>query len=375
MTHGLIVGKFYPPHLGHHLAIREAAQRCDRLSVLVMASFAETIALDDRVNWLRAEHAVDSAVRVLGIRCDAPVDLDDPTVWTAQIAAMSAALRCAGAGSVDVVFSADAYGAELAARLGATFQRLERPAAGPSGSAVRRDLAGSWLSLAPATRAGLATRVIVVGAESTGTTTVSRRVAEHYKRGAGVWSATQCVGEFGRDYTELKWSAARRAALDAGTRPPNLDEIVWDRSDFDMVATEQTRRENAFAETGSPILICDTDAFATAIWERRYLGTAARTGQPWTRPPALPRRDLYLVTDDVGVPWQDDGMREGDQQIRAAMTGWFIDALTAAEHSWVLLTGSLTERLELAIRTIDPLLAHRTTFGAPLAGPGFAVSA
>lgn len=57
--------------------------------------------------------------------------------------------------------------------------------------------------------------------------------------------------------------------------------------------------------------------------------------------------------------------------MRAAMTGWFADALTAAGHSWVLLTGSLPERLELAVRTVDPLLDLSMRFGEPLHGPGF----
>lgn len=62
---------------------------------------------------------------------------------------------------------------------------------------------------------------------------------------------------------------------------------------------------------------------------------------------------------------------EGDLTIRAAMTGWFTEALTAEQHSWVLLTGTLEERMDLAVRTIDPLLAHRARFGEPLHGPGF----
>lgn len=114
------------------------------------------------------------------------------------------------------------------------------------------------------------------------------------------------------------------------------------------------------------MLICDTDAFATAIWKRRYLGDAS--GGAWT---AVPPRAVYLVTDHDGVPWHDDGMREGDLSGRAAMTAWFIDALTAAGQSWVLLTGTLEQRLDVALTTIEPLLAVRTRFGEPLRGPGF----
>jgi nicotinamide riboside kinase len=185
-----------------------------------------------------------------------------------------------------------------------------------------------------------------------------------------VWAGTGWVGEYGRDYTAIKWARDRAARAELA-----LDDLEWTAEDFDAVATEQTRRENDAAAAGSPLLICDTDAFATAVWERRYLGPRARSSQPWTA--ALPRRAVYLVTDHYGVPWVDDGLREGDQAVRAAMTGWFTEALTRAGESWVLLTGTLEERLSLAIRTTDLLLQRAATFAAPLApasGPGLAAA-
>jgi HTH-type transcriptional repressor of NAD biosynthesis genes len=366
--HGLFIGKFYPPHLGHHAAIRTAAQRCERVTVVVMVTVAETIDLADRVAWLRSEHSDSSAVKIVGVRCDAPLDLGDDHVWTAQIAVMDAGVRSVCDEPVDAVFSADHYGRELAERFKAKFVGLERAL---SATSVRTDLAGTWWNLAPATRAGLATRVIVLGAESTGTTTVSRELAEHYRRRGGVWANTGWVGEYGREYTGIKWDVESAAARSEGRPGPALDAIVWNREDFDRVAREQTAAEERAARTGSPLLICDTDAFATTIWERRYLGAGARTGQDWSRAPVLPRRDLYLLTDHRGVPWSDDGLREGDLALRAAMTGWFADALTAAGHSWVLLSGPLVERVKLAVRSVDQLLTYRMRFGTPLSGPGF----
>jgi len=50
----------------------------------------------------------------------------------------------------------------------------------------------------------------------------------------------------------------------------------------------------------------------------------------------------------------------------ALMTGWFTTALTAAGHSWVLLTGTLDERLNLATRVTDYVLANRSRFGAAI---------
>ncbi|GIH14953.1 AAA family ATPase [Rugosimonospora africana] len=361
LRHGIVIGKFYPPTLGHHHLIRTAAANVERLTVVCMAAAVETIPLADRVAWLRAEHAADTTVTVVGIRCDAPTDYDDETVWAAQVALMRAAVATVTAEPVDAVFTSEEYGGQLASWFGAKHVPIDpdRTTVPISGSAVRADLAVGWAWLAPATRAGLTTRVVLVGAESTGTTTISQLLAEHYRSRGGVWASTRWVGEYGREYTAIKWERDRAARPDLA-----LDDLEWTADDFDAVATEQTRRETVAAAAGSPLLVCDTDAFATAVWERRYLGPQARSDQAWAS--ALPRRAIYLVTDHDGVPWVDDGLREGDQSIRAAMTGWFAEALTRAGKSWMLLTGSLDQRLSLAVRTTDLLLAQAATFAAPL---------
>ncbi len=328
--HGLVVGKFYPPHAGHHLLVRTAAAQAAQVTVLVMSTAAERLSMAERVAWMQAEHP---GVTVRGIVCDAPVDYDSQPVWAAQVACMKAVVR----ERVDIVFSSEKYGDELAAWFGAVHVPVDplRTRAPISGTACRADLYGNWSQLAPATRAGLAARIVVVGAESTGTTTVSRALAAHYRHR---WPATEWVPEYGREVVLERVAAGEP-----------FDEIPWTAADFAAIAAHQQQLEETAARRGAPVLICDTDAFATTVWERRYLGTAA----PCL--PLAPRR-RYLLTDHVGVPFVQDGIRDGEH-IRADMTGWFVDALTAAGLSWVLLTGTLDERVGLAVRVTDRALA------------------
>jgi NadR type nicotinamide-nucleotide adenylyltransferase len=362
--HGLVVGKFYPPHRGHEYLIERAAARSTQVTVLAMAAACETLPLADRVAWLRAACMGLPAVTIAGACCDVPVDFRDEMVWAAQVAVMNAALTADARPPVDAVFSSEPYGDELAARLGAEHVSIDpsRAAVPVSASQIRADLAGRWDQLTLPAQAGLAVRVVVVGAESTGTSTIAEMIADHYRHRGGAWARTCCVGEAGRDYTFTKWQRARAAAAPAGRPEPALEELEWTAADFDAVAAEQTRRENRAATAGSPLVVCDTDAFATSVWERRYLGGHARGLQPWATT-GLPRHDIYLLTSHEGVPWHDDGLREGDLAIRAAMTGWFAAALTAAGHSWVLLTGSLQDRFALAVRVTDAALKRRATFG------------
>jgi HTH-type transcriptional repressor of NAD biosynthesis genes len=362
--HGLVVGKFYPPHLGHQYLIERAAAQCSHVTVLVIAAGCETLPLADRVAWLRAACGGLPAVTIAGVRCDVPMDLGDAAIWAAQVAVMRAALDGNGRPPADAVFSSEPYGGELAAWLGAAHVCVDsgRVAVPVSASQIRADLAGSWDYLVAPAQAALAARVVVVGAESTGTSTIAGLLADHYRQFGGPLARTRCVSEAGRDYTVIKWQEALAAAVAKGMREPRLDELAWTAADFDAVAVEQTRREGQAAAAGSPLVVCDTDAFATSVWERRYLGPQARGLQPWATT-GLPRHDVYLVTSGEGVPWHDDGLREGDLAIRAAMTGWFTAALTSAGHSWVLLTGSIEDRLALAVRVTDSVLRWRARFG------------
>jgi NadR type nicotinamide-nucleotide adenylyltransferase len=362
--HGLVVGKFYPPHRGHMYLIEQAAARCSRVTVLVMAAACETVPMADRVGWLREACAGVPGVSVAGVRCDVPVDFGDEAIWTAQVAVMRAALEGNGVAAVDAVISSEPYGAGLAARLGAEQVSVDpgRTTVPVSASQIRADLAVCWDDLVAPARAGLAARVVFVGAESTGTSTLAERLANWYRCRGGVWARTRCVTEAGRDYTITKWRQACADAAAAGRAEPALEELQWTTTDFDVVAAEQTRRENSAAASGSPLLVCDTDAFATSVWERRYLGANARGPQPWATA-LLTRHDVYLVTSHGGVAWHDDGLREGDLAVRAAMTGWFTEALTSAGHSWVLLTGRIEDRLALAVRVTDSVLRRRACFG------------
>ncbi|WP_432544530.1 AAA family ATPase [Kineococcus sp. SYSU DK002] len=354
MRTGLVVGKFYPPHPGHHALVETAADRCDELVVLVEAADRETVPLADRVAWMRAEHP---RVRVLGARCDAPVDYGSETVWAAQVRIVQVALALAGVDRVDVVFSSEAYGTELARRLGAVHDLVDpgRTRVPLSATRVRTDPLRHFASLRPSVRAGLAVRAVLLGAESTGTTTVSRLVAEELRSRGGAHARTEWVREHGRDHSvEL---LERRGP---GAR---MEDVVWTPADFAAIATRQNALEEEAARTGGPVLVCDTDSLATTIWERRYLGSTSRATQE-AADRRSPRR-TYFVTDHVGVPFVQDGYRDGEH-VRAEMTDWFLQALTAAGESWVLLTGSIAERVELTLRVVDRQVADRFTFGEPL---------
>ena len=151
----------------------------------------------------------------------------------------------------------------------------------------------------------------------------------------------------------------------AGTRPrvegvreaepeAEVHSAEWTAHDFAVIAAEQQRLEDAAAASGSPVLFCDTDAFATQLWERRYLGEGSTAALQAV--PVSPPRGLYLLADLAGVQFEQDGIRDGEGY-REQMQRWFVEELTARQEPWQLVTGSREERLAASIAAVDGLLS------------------
>jgi NadR type nicotinamide-nucleotide adenylyltransferase len=343
VKHGLVVGRFYPPHAGHHHLISTAAAACDRVTVVVAPHSGESIPLGLRLAWLRSVHEAEANVRFVGHYDDHPVDYADPRAWDAHCALFAAAVS----EPVDAVFTSEEYGDELARRFGALHVAVDRDRSTVpvSGTAVRADPVANWAFLEPQVRRWFTRRVVVVGAESTGTTTLTRALAQQFALRGGVWADTAWVPEFGRTYTELKLAELRATHSDV-----QIDELLWTAADFDWIAAEQQAAEDLAAGTGSPVLFGDTNVMATRVWRERYLGPGSHSPLP------APRADLYLLTSDVGVAFTDDGLRDGEH-LRNWMTARFRDELNAQPVPWQELVGPHSERLAAAVAATDNLLA------------------
>jgi HTH-type transcriptional repressor of NAD biosynthesis genes len=331
VTRGVVVGKFLPPHAGHSHLIDSARAGADEVTVIVCARPDDPVPAGLRAGWLRELHP-DVTVLVT------PDDIADlpPAALSRAWATRTVALL---GRAPDVVFSSEEYGPRYAAAMHARHvavdpDRVRHPV---SGTAVRADPWGQARFLAPCVRAWYTVRVAVVGAESTGTTTLARDLADHY---GCAW-----VPEYGREYCERLLARG--------------EPITWQSADFVHIATRQQADEDAAARAGGPLLVCDTDALATAVWHERYLGSrsaeveALAAGRGYA---------LYILTGD-DIPFVQDGTRDGEH-VRGWMTARFRQALEARTEPWVEVRGSRERRLAAATERIDRLLARPTTGAA-----------
>ncbi len=113
--------------------------------------------------------------------------------------------------------------------------------------------------------------------------------------------------EYGRDYTIklIEQQGLIEEEPDAEVR-----SAEWGPEDFAIIAREQQRMEDAAAASGSPLVIADTDALATRLWERRYLGPDSHAARDAV--PDIPPRALWLLADYRDVPFVRDSIRDGE---------------------------------------------------------------
>lgn len=318
MTLGATIGKFNPFHLGHHHLITEAKGRVDHLAVLSCSRDDQDIPGAVRAGWIREMHP---DVTVYEVVDDLP---EGPEPWARRT------IEVLGR-APDLVFTSESYGAEYAALMGARHVAVDesRIRFSISGRDLRADLAGYWGMLTPPAKAYFARRVSVVGVESSGTTTLAQALAAHYQ--------TVCVPEYGRWY----WEGRRHIR----------DVAVWSTDEFVRIATRQGEIEDDLARLANRLVLCDTDALATHVWHRRFVGgyseavAAVADGR---------RYDLYIVTLP-DFPFVQDGTREGEH-IRDEMHEWFIEVLTSKGRPHIVVGGSQDDRLGAAVSAIDPLL-------------------
>lgn len=311
-----VFGKFWPLHLGH-LKLIENAKKLSESVVVFVDDGNEDVPVNIRISWITNEISEVTAVSAPDL-CG-----HESEKCTEKCSKNYAEFLKADYGDFDAIFAGDSYGYTLAHTLNITPVIMDRTADGFMGRLIRQNISGHWNDISRSAKAYYCKRVVVVGAESTGTTTLSADLAE---RLGTVW-----VPEYGRQFTEEK----------------GIDH-QWTSKDFIYIANRQISLEDSAVYEAGPILICDTDALATYIWHERYMGSKLEEIADMAR---NRKPSLYILTSD-DIPFVQDGYRDGEH-IRAWMTNRFRDELSQNNLPWVEVSGTRLQRIESSMAAIS----------------------
>jgi len=174
-------------------------------------------------------------------------------------------------------------------------------------------------------------KIVIIGPESTGKSTLCEGLAAHYH--------TEWVREYAREYMLTHKGKA------------------YSYDDLSTIARGQLALEDAAAApTGDRILFIDTDLYVMKVWSEYVFGRC----ETWILKEIAARHyDGYLLCR-TDLPWTKDELREyPDLATRERLYHIYKDILINQAVPWVEIGGQADERLQNAIGAVERLTGAR----------------
>lgn len=316
---GLVVGKFAPLHRGHQYVIDTALSQC-RHVVLLSYSNPEPPGCETerRERWLQQLYPQTTRLVVSNERrAIPPNNADDDThrAFTAEL------LKSVIGRQIDAVFTSESYGDGFAAYLERYFRRpvqhvlvdAARGVVPTSGTSIRANPHASRQFLHPTVYASFVDRVVCLGGESSGKSTLTEALARAHD--------TKHAPEFGREL----W-------MDRGGTL-EFDDLL-------LIGRTQLEREDRLAEQSNRYLFCDTSPLTTLFYCLDQFGKAApELEQLSDRSYAL----TILCAPDFD--FVQDGTRR-EPEFRLKQHEWYVRELQRRGVPYIEVRGSVEARVE-----------------------------
>ncbi|PKV75271.1 AAA family ATPase [Pontibacter ramchanderi] len=321
MVKAFVFGKFLPFHKGHQAMIEFALSQCDFLTVLVCCSDQETIAPETRQGWL--ENTFEGEQR-LEVRVFNYLESEYPNssessraisaIWSKKFKELVP--------DCSLLVTSEPYGEYVAEFMGIQHIALDegRHHVPISATAIRNNPVAHWEYLPEAVKPHYLQKVVLLGTESTGKTTLTQQLAKRF--GAAF------VLEAGRDLIE--------------------DSNEFMLQDLYAVAREHAHRIVNVPVSNSPLLFIDTDVHITQSY------ASFMFGEQLDLPSAIytcNRGQLYLYLQN-DVPHVQDGTRLSEED-RNALDASHRATLQRHGIDYHEISGNWQQRMEQAMALID----------------------
>lgn len=165
------------------------------------------------------------------------------------------------------------------------------------------------------------------GPESTGKTTLSKQLADHFQT---VWTP-----EFAREYLQEKWNSSQR---------------ICEPEDLLPIAIGQVKLENDSLLTANKYLFCDTNLMVTKVFSEIYYNFC---DPALDKAASKHRYDLFFLTN-IDVPWTKDDLRDKPLD-RENTFETFKRALIENKKPFVTISGTPEQRFHKALQILSDL--------------------
>lgn len=183
-------------------------------------------------------------------------------------------------------------------------------------------------------------KIVIIGPESTGKSTLCEKLAAHYH--------TLWVPEYAREYLDKHGPDYTYSDLiDIAAGQIELEEEALKKLDY------ENQHHSPFTTRHSPLFI-DTDMYVMKVWSEFVFNNCNN----WILNRIAERKyDLYLLCD-VDLPWVKDDLREyPDLKVRKKLFYFYKDLLVNQQVPWCQISGDYEERVSKATNFIENAFA------------------
>jgi len=191
-------------------------------------------------------------------------------------------------------------------------------------------------------------KIIILGPESTGKSTLCELLAQHYN---SLWCpefAREYLVTNGMDYTydELLTIAKGQLALEE-------EYTTMVNGSWSMVGDRWLNTKTLRSQKHPPLLFIDTDMYVMKVWcEYVFQKCHYFILDEIVKRPA----DLYLLCKP-DLPWTPDELREyPDEKPRQELYQIYRDIMINQQMPWVEIAGDYEERLQQAIVAVEKII-------------------
>jgi len=193
---------------------------------------------------------------------------------------------------------------------------------------------------------GMLKKIVIVGPESTGKSTLCRQLAEHYQTTWCPEFAREYLLKHGMNYTfdDLLTIAKGQLALEDQFAAEVRSQKSEEKKQFHPHSPLTTRHS---------LLFIDTDMYVMKVWCEFVFDNCHR----FILDQIVERKyDLYLLCN-VDLQWVKDELREyPDLENRQRLYFIYKDIMVNQSVPWVDISGGYEERLLKAITAVDAIL-------------------
>lgn len=328
---GMYGGSFNPLHLGHVNDIIEASNVCDKLYVVLSYSpNRKEIPHQERFKWLKQITCDMPNVEI--IKIEDQDDSKDNYSWQEGANQIKAIIGK----PITTVFCGDDY--KGTNRFESLYPESEvhyfdRSIIDVSSTQIRSDPLKYFEYLPKVVQPYFVKKVVVLGTESCGKSTLVRNLAKCYN--------TEYVKEYGRDVCE-----------EVG----GIDNMQ--PKDFVRILLEQKLKELESVNEANRVLFIDTEASITLyylnlLYGKTELGDINNLGNSLI---SLSEYDLYLFLEP-DVKWVSDGTRiYGDDEVRRKNNQLLKDMLEQRKIAYQSIKGDYNDRYVKTKKLVNNLI-------------------